>query len=78
MHWTVDALTIDTTLPTSWLTPTRKLAAYVHRQGITQTQRSMWWPTDTEQTLKLCTASLQTHINKLQGMHRPWEGHGLA
>ena len=45
---------------------------------MTQTQSCMSWPTDTEQTLKLRTASLQTHTNKMCGMHRSTEGHGPA
>ena len=78
MHLTVDAPATDTTLPETWLTLTRNLAAYVRKHGTAQSQRWMSWPTDTEQTLKLRTASLQEHANQLRGMHRPQEGQGPA
>ena len=78
MHWTVDAPATDTTLPEMWFTLTRNLAAYVRKHGTAQAQRWMSWPTDTERTLKLLTASLQEHANQLQGMHRPQEGQGPA
>ena len=78
MHWTVDAPGTDTTLPETWLTLTRNLAAYVRKHGTAQAQRWMSRPTDTEQALKLRTASLQEHANQLRGMHRPQEGQGPA
>ena len=78
MHWTVDAPATDTTLPETWLTLTRNLAAYVRRHRTAQAQRWMSWPTDTERTLKLRTASLKEHANQLRGMHRPQEGQGPA
>ena len=65
----------DTALPTTWLTLARNVAAY---HGMTQTLRWMSWPKDKEQTLKLRTASRQTHANKMQGMHWPREGRGPA
>ena len=78
MHWTVDAPATDTTLPETWLTLTRNQAAYVRKHGTAQAQPWMSWPTDTERTLKLRTASLQEHANQLRGMHRPQEGQGPA
>ena len=75
-HWAVDAPATDTTLPETWLTLTRDLAAYVRKQGTAGAQRWMSCPTDTEQTLKLCTTSLQEHANQLRSMHRPQEGQG--
>ena len=71
MHWTVDAPATDTTLPETWLTLTRNLAAYVRKHGTAQAQRLMSWPTDTKR-------SLQEHANQLQGMHRPLERQGPA
>ena len=47
MHWTVDAPVTDTTLPETWLTLTRNLAAYVRRHGTAEAQRWMSWPTET-------------------------------
>ena len=78
IHWTVDPPDTGTTQPQTWLTLTCNLTAYVRRQGRAQAQRWMSWPTDTERTLKLRTASLQEHANQLRGMHRPQEGHGPA
>ena len=78
MHWTVDAPATDTTLPETWLTLTRNLAAYVRRHGTAQAQRWMSGPTDRERTLTLRTTSLQEHANQLRGMHRPQEGQGPA
>ena len=77
-HWTVDAPATDTTLPAAWLTPTRNLAAYIRKHGTSRAERWMSWHTDTEQTLKLHTTSLQEHANQLLGMHRPREGQGPA
>ena len=76
MHRTVDAPATDTTLPTTWLTLTRKLAAYVRRHGITHAQRLISWPTDAEKTPKLRTTRLQAHTNKRQGSRWPREGQG--
>ena len=76
MHWTVDAPTTDTTLPATWLTLTRNLAAYIRKHGTSRAERWMSVPTDTEQNLKLCTASLQEHANQLRGMRRSLEGQG--
>ena len=45
---------------------------------MTQTQRWMSWHTDKEQIIKSRTDNLQTHANKMRGMHRPREGHGPA
>ena len=59
MHWPVDAPTTNATLPTASLTLTRNVAAYVRRHGMTQTQRWMSWPTNTERTLKLGAATLR-------------------
>ena len=78
MHWTVDASATDTTLPETWLTLTRNLAAYVRKHGTAQAQRWMSWPTDLSRTFKLRTTSLQEHTNQLRGMHRPQEGQGPA
>ena len=39
MHWTVDAPATDTTLPETWLTLTRNLAAYVQKHKTAQAQR---------------------------------------
>ena len=78
MHWTVDAPSTDTTLPETWPTLTHNLTAYVRRHGTAQAQRWISWPTDTERTLELRTASLQEHANQLRGMHRPKEGQGPA
>ena len=78
MHWTVDAPATDTTLPDTWLTLMRNLAAYVRKHGTAKAQRWMSWSADTERTLKLRTTSLQEHANKLRGMHRPQEGQGPA
>ena len=78
MHWTVDAPPTDTTLPETWLTLTRNLAAHVRKYGTAQAQRWMSWPTDTERTLKLRTTSLQENTNRLRGMPRPQEGQGPA
>ena len=78
MHWTVEAPATGTTLPTTWLTLTRNVAAYVCRHGMTQTQHWMSWPLDTGQMSKLRTANLQTHANKMRGMHWPREGHAPA
>ena len=74
MHWTVVAPATDTTLPTTWLALARKVAAYVCRHGMTQTQRRTSWPTDTEQTLKLRTPSTQIQANKMRDMQRPRQG----
>ena len=78
MHWTVDAPATDTTLPETWLTLTRNLAAYIRKHGTARAERWMSWPTDTEQTLKLRTTSLQEHANQLRSMHGPQEGQGPA
>ena len=78
MHWTVDAPATDITLPETWYTLTRNLAAYVRKHGTAKAQRWMSWPTDTERSLKLRTTSLQEHANLLRGMHRPQEGQGPA
>ena len=78
MHSTVDAPAADATLPETWLTLTRNLAAYVQKHRTAQAQCWMSWPTDTERSLKLRTASLQEHANQLWGMHRPQEGQGPA
>ena len=78
MHWAVDAPTTDTMLPATWLTLTGNLAAYIRRHGTSRAERWMSWPTDTEQTLKPRTASLQDHANQLRGMQRPREGQGLT
>ena len=78
IHWMVDAPATDTTLPETWLALTRNLAAYVRRHGTAKAQRWMSWPTDTEQTLKPLTTSLQEQANQLWGMHRPQEGQGPA
>ena len=78
MHWMVDAPTTDTTLPAAWLNLTRNLAAYIRKNGTSQAERLMSWPTDTEQTLKHRTANLQDHANNLRAMHRPREGQGPA
>ena len=75
MHQTLDAPATDTPLSTTWLTLNRSSAAYVRRHGITQAQRSMSWPADTEQILNLRTTNLQAQANKLPGMHRRSEGH---
>ena len=69
MHWTVDAPATDTTLPATWLTLTRNLAAYIRKHGAARAERWMSWPTDTERTLKLRTTNLQEHANQLRGMH---------
>ena len=53
-------------------------AAYVRRHGMAQKGRWMSWPTDTEQTVRLSIANLQTQANKLRGMHWPREGDGPA
>ena len=45
---------------------------------MTQTQRWMSWPTDEERIIKIRTANLQTHANKMRGTHGPREEHGLA
>ena len=78
MPSTMDAPATDTTLPTTWLTLDRNVAAYVRRHGMTQTQRWMSWPTDTEQTLKLRTSSLENQAKKDAGhaptQGRPWTG----
>ena len=74
MHWTVDAPATDTTLPKTWFTLTRNLAAYVRKHRTAQAQRWMSLHRDTERTLELRTASLQEHANQLWGMHRPQEG----
>ena len=42
MHWTVDAPATDITLPETWLTLTRKLAAYVRKHGTAKAQRWMF------------------------------------
>ena len=76
MHWAVKAPPTDTTLPAAWLTLTPNLAAYIQKHGTSRAELWMSWPTDTEQTLKLRTTSLQEHANQLQGMHRPREGQG--
>ena len=55
MHWTVDAPATDTTLPEMWLRLTRNLAAYIPKHGRARAERWMFSPTDTEQTLNLCT-----------------------
>ena len=68
--------TTETTLPSTWLTLTRNLPAYVHSHGMTHAQHWFSWPTDTEQTLNLRTTSLRAHANKLRGMQQPREGHG--
>ena len=39
MHWTVDAPATDTTLPQTWLTLTRNLAAYIQKHGTVKTER---------------------------------------
>ena len=78
MHWRGDAPATDTTLPETWLTLTRNLAAYVRKHGTARAQRWMSWPKNTKRTLKLRTASLQEHANQLQGMYRPQEGQGPA
>ena len=69
MHWIVDAPTTDTTLPATWLTLTRNLAAYIGKHGTSWAGHWMSWPADTEQTLKFRTTSLQEHANQLRGMH---------
>ena len=78
MRWTVDASGTTLQPPHTWLALARNPAAYVRRHGMTQTQHWISWPTDTEQIIKIRTAKLQTHANKMQGMHRPREGHGPA
>ena len=78
MPWTVEAPATDTTPLTTWLALARNMAACLRRHGMKQTQRWMSWPTETEQILKICTANLQTHSNKMPGMQRPREGHGLG
>ena len=78
MHWTMDAPAMDTTLPGTWLTLTRNLAAYIQKDRTAKAQRWMSWPTYTERTLKLQTTSLQEHANQLRGMHGPQEGQGPA
>ena len=78
MHRTVDAPATDTTLPESWLTLTRNLAAYIRKHRTARAERWMSWPTDTEQTLKPRTTNLQEHANQLRGMHGPREGQGPA
>ena len=65
MHRTVDAPTTDTALPATWLTLTRNLAAYIRKHGTSRAERWMSWPTDTEETLKHRTTSLQEDANKL-------------
>ena len=65
IHWTVDAPATDTTLHKTWLTLTRNLAAYIRKYGTARAERWMSWPTDTEQTLKICTTNLQEHANQL-------------
>ena len=67
MHWTVDAPTTDTTLPATWITLTRNLAAYIRRHGTSRAERWMSWRTDTEQSLKHRTTNLQEHTNQLRG-----------
>ena len=59
MHWAVDAPTTDTTLPAAWLTLTGNLAGYIPKPGTSRAEGWMSWLTDSEQTLKLCTTSLQ-------------------
>ena len=78
MHRTADAPASDTTLATTCLSLARKVAAYVRRHGMTQTQRWMSLPMDTEQIITSRTANLQTQANKMRGMHRPREGHRPA
>ena len=63
MHWMVGAEATDTTLPATWLTLTRNLAAYIRKHGTSGAERWMSWPTDTERTLKLRTTRLQEHAN---------------
>ena len=41
MHWTVDAPATDTTLPETWLTLTRNLAAYIRKHGTAKAERWM-------------------------------------
>ena len=78
MHWTVDTLATDTTLPETWPTLTRNLAAYIRKHGTAREERWMSWPTDMQGTPKLCTTNLQEHANQLRGMQRPREGQGAA
>ena len=78
MHWTVDAPATDTTLPETWLTLTRNLAAYIRIHGKASAGRWMSWPTDTERSLKPRTTKHQEHSNQLRGMYRPREGQGPA
>ena len=77
-HWTVDAPATDTTPPATWLILTRNLAAYIRKHRTSWVERWMSRPTNTEQTLKLRTSSLQEHANQLRGRHRPREGQGPA
>ena len=76
MHWTVDDPTTNTTLPAAWLALTRNLAAYIRKHVTSRAERWISWPTDTEQTHKLRTTSMQEHVNQLPGMHRPREEQG--
>ena len=78
MHSTVDAPATDTTLPETWLTLQRNLAAYVRKYGTAQAQRWMSWPTDTERTLKLRTTRLQEHTNRLLGYAQAAGGTGTG
>ena len=73
MHWTVDAPATDTTLPATWHTLTRNLAAYIRKQGTSRAERWMSRLTDAEWTLKLRTTNLQENAN-----HRPRDGQGPA
>ena len=74
----MDAPATETRISTTWLKLARNVAAYVRSHVVTLTQCWMSWTTDTEQTLKLRTASLQTHANNMRGMHPPREAHGPA
>ena len=78
VHWTVHAPATNNTLPATWLTLARNVAAYVRRLGMTQMQRWILWPADGEQTIRSRTDSLRTHANKMRNMHRPREGHRPA
>ena len=69
VHWTVDAPTSVSTLSTTWL----NLSLRTQTSDDTDTTLDVM-PRDTEQTLELRTAGLQTHANEMRGMLQPREG----
>ena len=74
MHWAVQALRTDHTIPHLRLTLMRNISAYLRRHGMQDTQRWASWPTDTDDTIRARTTNLEATSVKAKGMHQPRQG----